>query len=665
MTKFFAILSLLTCSLAAETAAEAQQILPPTRNYSVLSYDLLLDWRPVFTQKNSKFSGENTITIRMAQADSSIVLDATEMRIDSVLVGGVAIKPVPQPIADTVRIKFGHLLAAESQAIVTVYYTRTNGTADGLLYYPKGTYAGGKGPAGDSIFTTEDVAYTMSEPLDAHKWMPCNDEPYNKANAAISIRVPAAYTAQANGTLQSIDTNADGSHTFHYMSDEPIATYLMVANASRWATWKDYYHRISNQLDSVPCVYYVWPSDSAAADSSGMVYNGRYAFRNTPKMLAAFSRLFGEYPFKQYGQIAVQPFAYGGMEHQTLTTLGRFALRGQNEDVIAHELFHQWFGDKTTCETWSDIWLNEGFATLGEALWEEAQYGENAYHSTLQQQAQGFFNPVTWRGDVNDIPVYNPPISNVFNDPTTYLKPGLMLHTLRRLLADDTLFFNTLRDYSAAFAYKTANTFQFEDFVIPRIGARTPMDLKTFFDEWIFQPDWPIYDIRWKQNADHSLTIDVAQSQTVTDHYTMPLRLMAIQGTDTSKLVLLNTQRTQGFHIPLDHTISKLVFDQDAIYVSQPTVTQDQTLSVLANDPADNSLKAVASAGALRLTFAPANDGTRAQLLDILGRVLVTKAVTTGASMLMLETRDLPNGTYFIRLTDGMDQQVARVQIQQ
>jgi len=133
----------------------------------------------------------------------------------------------------------------------------------------------------------------------------------------------------------------------------------MCADASHWIQWHDKYVRISNPKDTVPVVYFAWPADYAVTDTTGVAHNARYSFRNTPRMIANDSRLFGEYPFKQYGQVPLQPFAFGGMEHQTMTSITRSVFHGNQEDVIAHELFHQWFGDKTTCETWADIWLNE------------------------------------------------------------------------------------------------------------------------------------------------------------------------------------------------------------------------------------------------------------------------------------------------------------------
>ncbi len=661
------LLGLALCAeLVPNIARCQQQILPTKRGYQVLSYKLLLDWRPIFKNKNQRFSGVNEITVSTTQ--SEVVFDAMEMRIDSIKVSGVDVTPVPQPIGDTLIVPLGPPAPFPTPSTIKIYYTRTSATNDAMFYYPKRTYAG-PGPVGDSVFTLEDLAYTMSEPLDAHKWMPCNDEPYYKANSAISVIVPRTYSAQSNGTLQSVDTNTDGSLQFNWVSDRPIATYLMCASASVWAEWRDYYHRISNPLDSVSVVYFAWPADYAATDTTGIAHNARYAFRNTPKMIAAFSKLFGEYPFLQYGQVPVQPFGYGGMEHQTMTTIDRSILHGTNEDVISHELFHQWFGDKTTCETWADIWLNEGFATFGEAIWEEAVNGESTYSHYVGQQAYGFFHPYAPRGDVNNIPTYNPPIANVFNDPTTYLKPGCMLHMLRRVLNDDTLFFNTLRDYSNAFAYTTANTWQFMDFVVPRAGALAPVNLNTFFNEWLFWPDWPVYKIGWKQ-SNGKLLVHVTQQQDSTHLYTMPLRFKAIAGQDTTLLMFVNDKQSQIFTATLSKPITRLVFDSEAVVLSQSTLAPDATLvdptlGVQDGSTSEGFLRVDVAMGILKLSFAPiAGERGELQILDVLGRIIARRDVPSGAATLTLPMEELASGAYFVRLTDGAGEHTTRFQVE-
>ncbi len=652
-------LSILPLAAVAQTPAPSSR-----RPYEVISYNLTMDWRPVFQNQTQIFSGHNQIAVSLIDTTSAIVLDAAEMRIDSVKIQGELI-PTPIAVGDTVSIP---LLPAEQQAgtslTLDVYYTRSSATDDGMYFYPRGLFVG-FGAVHDSVFVEENLAYTMSEPSDARKWMPCNDAPYDKANSAISIIVPAGYSAQSNGTLQSVDTNADGSLTFNWKSDRPIATYLMCGDASKWMTWRDYYHRLSNPKDSVPVIYFAWPSDYDATDTTGIAHNAHYAFRNTPKMIANDSRLFGEYPFKQYGQVPLQPFGFGGMEHQTMTSIDRAVLHGNQEDVIAHELFHQWFGDKTTCETWADIWLNEGFATFGEALWEEYAHGESGYERVIQNYTQAYFDPRNWTNpspSYDNAPTYNPPVDHMFDSyvPVVYWKPGCVLHTLRRVLGDS-VFFNTLRDYSNAFAYTTANTFQFRDFIEQRDSARSPIDLKDFINEWIFQPDYPIYHFTWSINQNNLLTIQVDQSQDSTDHYTMPLTFWAMQGPDTTTLVFINNARSQTFTTQLPHPIDTLFFDQEAIPISKYTVTRSANSAVAESSISRDPLRVFTEPGALKLTYAPVvRNGAALKIVDILGRTLSELSLSRGSALSVLPIGELASGDYFVTLNDGPGAQVVK-----
>ena len=647
------VLSFLLLAVSSNLAFAQMQVQPPTRPYNVLSYNLRMDWRNVFEQQSLIFSGHNQIDVVVTGTTSVIVLDASEMSIDSVRVNGQLLT-TPGIIGDTVAIP---LTPAEqaigNQVSLSVYYTHTIDTIDpqsGMFFYPKGT------PSEFSSGTIpEDLAYTMSEPDGARKWMPCNDEPYYKANSSISVIVPSDYSAQSNGTLLSVDTDfSDGSLTFNWMSDRPIATYLMAAYASKWVQWHDEYHRLSNHNDSIPVNYYAWQADYVAPDTTGGRISARFAFRNTPKMIENDSRLFGEYPFSQYSQVPLDSFYFGGMEHQSITALYWGVLYGTNEDVIAHELFHQWFGDKTTCETWADIWLNEGFATLGEALWEEYAHGYTGYERVIQNYANGYFTAPA-NGYINNVPTYDPPVDQMFGScvPLVYWKPGCVLHTLRRVLGDTT-FFNTLRDYSSHFAYTTANTFQFRDFLAARDSAVASIDLKDFINEWIFQPDYPIYQFTWSVNQTNLLTVRANQSQNSTDHYTMPLTFWAVQGTDTTNLVFVNNARSQTFSAQLPHAIDTLFFDQEAIPISNYTITHDANLAVAENHGTNEPLRVFTESGALKLTYAPiVSEQAMIGIVDILGRAISEQPVNHGSTLAVLRISELASGDYFVSLTDG------------
>ncbi|SRR5579883_1059083 len=656
MTLKSLVFSILLGAVAVQAAAQMPAP-SPKRPYRVLSYKLLMDWRPIFNQKTQLFHGRNQITVTLIDTTSAIVLDAAEMNIDSVSINGQLIA-TPTIMGDTVSIPLTLPERAKgTQLTLLVSYTRTAAFDDGIYFYPKGSLAT---YYGITDTTTEDVAYTMSEPLDAHKWMPCNDEPYNKANSEISVTVPSGISAQSNGTLQSVDTNTeDGSHTYRWKSDRPIATYLMAAYASTWVTGRSYYHRITNPQDSVPVIYYVWPSDNAP-DTSGRRFSARFAFRNTPKMLENDSKLFGEYPFVDYSQVPLEPFGFGGMEHQTITALYRPVLTGKEEYVIAHELFHQWFGDKTTCETWADIWLNEGFATYGEMLWAEVRGG----HPNYLRYAEGIANDYLQRNFL--APIYDPPVAHMFDSyvPTVYWKPGCVLHMLRAMLNDDTLFFNTLRDYSNAFAYSTANTFQFRDFIANRIGSRSPIDIKTFIDEWIFRPDYPIYDMGWAL-VGNEVRLRVNQIQDSTDHYIMPLHFWGIRGQDTIQFTVIDSLRNQTFRVNVPHGFDTLVFDQDGVIISEFNLQDDPTLVVNGNVPLEEPLRVMQAHGSVKLSYdAIVSEGALLKIVDVLGRTVVERPLVIGSTVSSVSYSTLSSGDFFATLTDGSRTQTTKFHVE-
>jgi aminopeptidase N len=659
------ILRVLSCllgfSLCIASVSTAQKRLPATplevdsahRPFDVLSYDLELDWRQIFKNKVHRFSGVNHIALVTTEPTDTIVLDAGTTRIDSIAIDGTPLVPLVQPDNnDQIHIPLPHRSLGDHWKI-DIAYTHVALDNQGLYFYPKGTYAG-IGPAQDSVFTAEDIAYTMSEPLDAHFWMPCMDRPYDKATSAIAIRVPAGISAQSNGLLSRIDTNQDGSMTYRWTNSTPISTYLMVADASNFVEWTTWYTRVTDTTQKVPIYNYAWPVDyEQTEDKSGFKYNAQWALRNTPRMLAEYSKRFGEYPFVKYGMVPAQKFDFGGMEHQTLTTINRSWFRGWYEDGIAHELMHQWFGDKTTCATWADIWLNEGFASYGEAIWEEANGGTPAYESVIRNQAQGFFNPRSL--EVNSIPVYDPPIDAIFNYPTTYAKGSCVLHMLRRALNDDTLFFNAIRDYSNAFAYTSATTAQFTSYMTYRLGARMPVDFHDFIDEWIMTGGYPLYEIRWAAGSNGVLVIQVDQTQPGRS-YSMPLRFIA-QDASLSKTftaLAIDTARTQIFKFRYDTPVAWLIVDSSALVLGRYSVSYDPSLEALGvTGVAERETRVTPTAAGWDVSFSAATSTGWISLRDVLGREVLRMEVPQGAAHAAIPSNRIPHGVFWGRFKNS------------
>ena len=200
----------------------------------------------------------------------------------------------------------------------------------------------------------EHLIWTLSEPYGARGWWPCKDDPSDKADSVnIVVNVPDHLIVASNGSLISEESNPNGRKTYYWQESYPIATYLVSLAIYPYQYWEDTY--INADGDSLSLTYYVFP------DHYGSLYEN---YLETKDMIGLFEEKYGAYPFfdEKYGHAE---FGWGGgMEHQTLSSMG-----GWSDWLIAHELAHQWWGDMITCADFHHIWLNEGFARYGEALW--------------------------------------------------------------------------------------------------------------------------------------------------------------------------------------------------------------------------------------------------------------------------------------------------------
>ncbi|MEO0091631.1 MAG: M1 family aminopeptidase [candidate division WOR-3 bacterium] len=355
---------------------------------------------------------------------------------------------------------------------IDIFYRRLSGTANrGFYFYP------------NSQTGYHNLAYTTYSPYDARYWFACFDELWDKAEEGceINVTVPDSFTVCSNGLLDSVKT-ANGYKTFYWRHCYPIATYLMTFTATIYAHWSHWYH--SNPTESIEIKYYIWRNDSGLSVT---------AFQNVLDMMNFYVGLYGQYPFEKYGMNAVYPFMWGGMENQTMTMIHRNWLIG-NDDGIAHELSHMWFGDKVTCFGWQHVWLNEGFATYCDALYMKHLLGQASFISLMNQRANSYFN----EDNTIRFPLYNPPFNYIFSWGHEYCKGSWILHMLRYLEGDTTdmpgIFFQAMRVYLDSFAYKNATTDDYK-----RIHEQvTGLDLDWFFSEWIYQAGYPKYYYSWQ-----------------------------------------------------------------------------------------------------------------------------------------------------------------------
>lgn len=377
----------------------------------------------------------------------------------------------------------------------------------------------------------EPSIYSLSEPDYAPSWWPCKDLPSDKATLEMRITVPNELTAVSNGLLKEVITESNGDKTFYWKSDYLITTYLVSIAISKYDSWSDIY--VSEDGSKQMNVdYYTYPSYTEKA---------KYDWKNTVSMIGFFSKMFGEYPFinEKYG-MAMFGWVGGAMEHQTISSMGYTLVTGNGryEDIVVHELVHQWFGDAVSPQSWKDIWLNEGFATYGEALWEEHNGGQQAYIDFLRKEDYGHFSGT----------VYNP--EGFIFGPTVYNKGAWCLHMLRGVVGDST-FFKIIKSYYQQYKYKNANTWDFKR-VCEEISGT---DLTYFFNQWIFEGTGrPYYKYSWnsdKNSDSFTLRINLRQTQEDYDVYKMPVKVTVRTDSGNEEFTFFNDMKTQQIEQPV------------------------------------------------------------------------------------------------------------------
>ncbi len=630
--------------------------------FHLVRTDLFMDWRAPLLSMSRTWKGAQKLTIVADAPLSSVTVNAAGMTIDTVTVNGTAVAIEQPDSTQMFAVPFSPTHVAGDTVRIAINYTHTSTNSQGFYLYEKGIYVG-MSPFNDSVFTADRLAYTMSEPRDAHWWMPCFDDPSVKGVVDMRVLVPDGFQVSSNGLLRDSTHGALGT-TWHWVENEPICSYLMCATASKFAILHDSYVRVSNMEDTVPIMHFVWHVDSTASTTDGRDYNAVYTFRNLPIIMGGYSERFGEYPFSKYGMTPVQPFGYGGMEHQTMTTITRTWLRGWSEGGIAHELMHQWFGDNVTCGTWKDIWLNEGFATFGESIWGEIMGGSAGYMQQVLAQMSNYKQTNNF-----NTAVYDPEGQgkDIFNWGTTYLKGGIVIHMLRRMLGDS-LFFATMQSYQKQYHNSSLTTQAFADY----LSTTTGRDLHPFFNQWIFGTGHPTYAAQARiyktttPGVADLIELDLSQPDMARQLFTMPVTIRAyISDGRQVDTVMMDTARSEFFTFEVDGHVDSIAVDPD-VSILKDTVTlttlvytgvkeQGQPvdaamrISVSPNPASDNAL----------LTWSGAPAGTALEVVDLLGRRVAAFRAGTRGGAVQWNTRDVRAGLYFVRATtSGVAQQV-------
>lgn len=387
--------------------------------------------------------------------------------------------------------------------------------------------------------TLAPIIWTLSQPYGAEDWWPCKNTLDDKIDSLdFTIICPKGNKAASNGLLVEIDSSADSTISYTWQHRYPVVTYLVAFAITNYKEYTDTV-RFSDGR-TLPILNYVYPELLTDAQSK------------SPAILPVmqlFDSLFGHYPFEQEKYGHAQFSRGGGMEHQTMSFMSSF-----DYDLMAHELAHQWFGDKITCNSWQDIWLNEGFATYLTAL------------------CYDFLKPNEWvnyigqiKTDVlkkNDGAVFVADTNNVgriFDGRLTYDKGAMVLHMLRLKLGD-ALFFSAIKNYitqpNLVYSFSSTNTFKTE------LEQHSGQDLNDFFAQWFYGEGYPIFKIQWKNNGTtQSIEISQQTSSPITNHFDIAVPLL-FKGDGFEQYVLIqsNDQNSTNY-IELPKEASELIFD--------------------------------------------------------------------------------------------------------
>ncbi len=413
---------------------------------------------------------------------------------------------------------------------------------------------------------------TLSEPMGARSWWPCNDIPRDKLDSVdMIVTVDTSLVVSSNGLVVSEVNNGNGTHTTHWATRYPIAPYLVSLAIHPYAVWFDYYNY--TPTDSMPVEFFVYPDHN--------MYSRTFFDGVVAHMLQVLSGIYGQYPFinEKYG---CTHFDWGGaMEHQTNTSTTATSF-GYSQPVIVHELSHQWWGDMVTCEDWHHIWLNEGFAVYSEALYFEADSGLDYYHQYMNDFEYTSGGRI-YIDDTTDI-------WNIFS-ARVYDKGGWVLHMLRHIVGDDA-FFQAFADYRDEYTWKSATTEDFQAVV----EAASGMDLDWFFQEWIYGTYRPNYRYAYLTQEDPdggwNTYLHIRQIQTTDPEvFTMPIDIRLSYSAAQETRVIYNDAREQNFILHTDDKPIDLALDPDR-WISRQAAVETYTAYILTESLLDGNLLA-------------------------------------------------------------------------
>lgn len=547
---------------------------------------------------------------------------------------------------DSVRINGSLGAAIRKDSIIKIKMPSTlsfGQTIDATIYYhgtpPVGGSAIGSGYSnGTSGSWGNQVSWSLSESLAAYHWWPCKQINTDKIDSSwVFVTTDSANKVGSNGILKNV-VNLGAKKRYEWKSKYPIDYYLISVAVAKYKEYNLYAKPIYLAGDSIWIQNYVY--DNA-------LNNTAFATQKTTlnKMVQTLElecKLYGMYPFykEKYGH-AMAPFG-GGMEHQTMTSLGFFDFY-----VDAHELGHQWWGDNVTCKSWGDIWINEGFASYTEHL--VAQYSDptnflpnlNSAHNNVMSQPGGsvyFTNQDT----VN--------ANRIFDGRLTYDKGGAIIRTLQFEVNNDSVWFPMLRGFQNTYKFNTASVVDFKNYA----QTFTGMNFTQFFNQWYYGQGYPTFNVTWNSMPGKAFLKSVQSTSTPTSValYITPMEYkLARTGYADTVIRVMHSNTTENYTVSLLGTVTSVTVDPNQWVINKVVgPTKDITLGVDENYVWANDITITPnpSNGIFELVSNKNIEGTL-EVFDVSGRLIVQLNATSRNTV---DITKEAAGVYYLSLKD-------------
>ena len=432
----------------------------PGENINVTHYEIHLNGID-FT--NHTLQAQTTVTLTPISATNTIDLELKSLTVSAVTATGANVSNFSQN-GDVLTINLASPLSPNALVSFTITYggNTFNESWGGIMW--SGNYVCNMGVGFESI------------PHNLGKcWFPCVDNFTDKASYDVYVTVPTEMTAVCGGNLESNTDNGDGTHTVHYNVPQEIATYQISFVAGDYAEWTDTYNGMNGDI---PVTVYVKPSQINKVEGT---------FVHVKDIANFYENCFGPYPFNRIGYSVT---SVGCMEHVDNIGITSGVVTGNTsqEEYVAHEMSHMWFGNKVTCATAEEMWLNEGFAQFCGVFYRSEIYGEDDFQQVMKAKTKAITN---WcKSESNWIPLNDIPQTMTYDGSAVYNRGAVVVNTMMNYMGRET-FLNGLRSYINTYAYSAATSEQLRD----ALTAATGIDMNGFFDTYVFTAGMPHYGI--------------------------------------------------------------------------------------------------------------------------------------------------------------------------